>query len=178
MDLFRPVTSTQSPHRPGIPGLLGCGRNTGPGTTRIHWMWAPIHEAERVGPGSAIQKPPVMRWRLNRTRGATVAAGQRLCFLSTGQAREYAIGRFTGIWNVFRVVSRLESGAVADAAYWQSITSETMPFRITTTGGFPSARDAWCSWKSGRVISGVRQCCEFESARKRAALLASSQSHH
>ncbi len=115
-----------------------------------HWMWAPIHEAERTMEALVARYPDASGEALEALNQAArelllLQASDWPFLVTTGQAREYAIGRFHGHLERFQgLVSRLETGAVADAAilareYYQR------------DNAFPDIDYRWFAERQGRV---------------------------
>lgn len=93
-----------------------------------HWMWSPIHEVEermeRLATNITAPTPDELLVLNQAAREALLAQSSDWAFLvTTGQAREYAIRRFSGHIERFeKLASSLEGGSPDVAAaqeYWE-----------------------------------------------------------
>ncbi|MFO7698668.1 MAG: 1,4-alpha-glucan branching protein domain-containing protein [Anaerolineae bacterium] len=115
-----------------------------------HWMWAPIHEAERRMEGLVARYPEAagdLRDVLNQAaRELLLVQSSDWPFLvTTGQAREYAVGRFHSHLERFEgLAGRLESGALAEA----TVLAKEYYQRDNV---FPDMDYRWLAERQGRV---------------------------
>jgi 1,4-alpha-glucan branching enzyme len=96
--------------------------------TETHWMWSPIHEVEermeRLATNITAPTPDELIVLKQAAREALLLQSSDWAFLvTTGQAREYAIRRFSGHIERFeKLATSLESGSPDTAAaqeYWE-----------------------------------------------------------
>ncbi len=120
-----------------------------------HWMWAPIHDAERQMQRLANQYRD--RRDNDLIRGVLDQAARELLLLeasdwpflvTTGQAREYALQRFTSHVERFRQLADLaEAGLGAEAAQARALADELQHLDNL----FPDIDYRWFAARQGRA---------------------------